>query len=86
MARYAHDQMFFGFGFIKERISYLVCFAMDKWGQHGNWILVLVNFILGRHLLSGADPEYYFDFHVVPPEYQPKGDVDCRNLARYNQA
>ena len=37
------------------------------------------------HPLSGTDPESYFDLHVVPPGYQPKGEDDCRYLAQYNQ-
>ena len=39
-----------------------------------------------RHPLSGADPESYFDLHMVPPGYQPKGDGDCGCLAQYDQA
>ena len=27
-----------------------------------------------RHPLSAADPESYFNLHVVPPEYQPKAE------------
>ena len=36
--------------------------------------------------LSGADPEFYFVLHMVPPGYQPKGKGDCGYLAQYSQA
>ena len=39
-----------------------------------------------RHPLSGADPMPYFDLHMVPAGYQPKGESDCRFLAQYDQA
>ena len=39
-----------------------------------------------KHPLSGADPESYFDLHMIPPGYQPKGEGDCGYLAQYNQA
>ena len=38
-----------------------------------------------RHLQSGTDHESYLDLHVVPPEYQPKGEGDCGYLAQYNR-
>ena len=37
-----------------------------------------------KHPLSGADPESYFNLHVVPPGYQPKGEGDCEYLAQYD--
>ena len=39
-----------------------------------------------RHPLSCSDIESYFDLHVVPPGYQPIGEVDCGYLAQYIQA
>ena len=33
------------------------------------------------HPLSGADPESYFDLHLVDLEYHPKGEGDCGYLA-----
>ena len=39
-----------------------------------------------KHPLSGADPESYFDLHMVPPGYQSNRDSDCGYLAQYNQA
>ena len=39
-----------------------------------------------RHLLSGVDPESYFNPHVVPPGYRPTGEGDCMYMAQYNQA
>ena len=39
-----------------------------------------------KHLLNDEDPECYFDLHVVPAGYQPKGEGDCGFLAQYNQA
>ena len=39
-----------------------------------------------RYPLSGADPESYFDLHVVPPGYQPKGEGNCGYLAQYSLA
>ena len=34
-----------------------------------------------KHPLSDADPESYFDLHMVPPGYQPKEEGDCGYLA-----
>ena len=39
-----------------------------------------------KHPLSGADPKSYFDLHVIPSGYQPKGEGDCRYQVQYNQA
>ena len=39
-----------------------------------------------RHSLSGTDPESYFDLHVVPPGYHPKGEGDCGYQVQYHQA
>ena len=39
-----------------------------------------------KHPLSGADTESYYDLHVVPPGYQPKGKGDCGYLTQYDQA
>ena len=39
-----------------------------------------------KHPLSGAENVSYFDLHVVPPGYQPKGEGDSGYLAQNNQA
>ena len=39
-----------------------------------------------RHPLSDADPEFYFELHVVPHGCQPKGEDNCGYLAQYDQA
>ena len=38
-----------------------------------------------KHPLRGADPESYFDPHMVPPVCLPKGEGDCRYLAQHKQ-
>ena len=38
------------------------------------------------HPLGGADHESYFDLHVAPPGYQPKGEGDSGYLAQYGMA
>ena len=39
-----------------------------------------------KYPLSDADPESYFDVHVIPPLILTKGERDCGYLAQYNQA
>ena len=39
-----------------------------------------------KHPLNGADPASYFNLHVVPPRYHPKGVGNCGYQAQYNQA
>ena len=34
-----------------------------------------------KHPMSGADPESYFDIHMIPPGYKQKGEEDCGYLA-----
>ena len=38
------------------------------------------------HPLCGADPESYFDLHLVPPGYRRKGEGNCMYLAQCNHA
>ena len=37
-----------------------------------------------KHPLSDADTESYFDLHVIPPGYKPKGDGNLGYLAQHN--
>ena len=39
-----------------------------------------------KHTSSGTDPKSYFDLHIIPPGYQPKGEGECGYMAQYNQA
>ena len=38
-----------------------------------------------NHPLSSADPESYFDLHVIAPGYQPEGKGDCGCLVYSRQ-
>ena len=35
-----------------------------------------------KHPLSGEDHESYFDLHMVPSEYQPKGEGSWHSITR----
>ena len=50
-------------------------------------MLLLVSSILDpKHPLSGADPESYFNLHMIPPGYQPIEEGDYSYQTQYNQA
>ena len=51
----------------------LLIWLWGECGHHSNWMLVSVSSIL-----SGADPEFNFDLHMVPSMSQPTGEGDCR--------
>ena len=64
-----------------------ICHLGGKCGQHSHWMFVWVSSILDpRHPLRGTEPASYTNIHVVPPGYQPEGEVDYGYLAQYNQA